>query len=44
VTQASPPPFRIFIAGYFQRALYKGLGEQEAIAIYKTLQGNDNPT
>jgi 3-hydroxyisobutyrate dehydrogenase-like beta-hydroxyacid dehydrogenase len=33
-----------FIAGYFQRALDKGLGQQEAIAIYKTLQENDNPT
>lgn len=26
-----------FIAGYFQRAKDKGLGQQEAIAIYKTL-------
>jgi 3-hydroxyisobutyrate dehydrogenase-like beta-hydroxyacid dehydrogenase len=33
-----------FIAGYFQRALDKGLGQQEAIAIYKTLMANDIPT
>ena len=33
-----------FIAGYFERATAKGLGEQEAIAIYKTLLVNEAPT
>ena len=33
-----------FIAGYFQRAVDMGLGQQEAIAIYKTLMVRDNPT
>ena len=32
-----------FIAGYFQRAVGMGLGQEEAIAIYKTLLVNDNP-
>jgi 3-hydroxyisobutyrate dehydrogenase-like beta-hydroxyacid dehydrogenase len=30
-----------FIAGYFQRAIGMGLGQEEAIAIYKTLLVND---
>ena len=33
-----------FIAGYFQRAIGMGLGQQEAIAIYKTLLVTENPT
>ncbi len=33
-----------FIAGYFQRAMGMGLGQQEAIAIYKTLLVNEKPT
>lgn len=33
-----------FIAGYFQRAIGMGLGQQEAIAIYKTLLVNEKPT
>ena len=33
-----------FIAGYFQRAVGMGLGQQEAIAIYKTLLVNEKPT
>jgi 3-hydroxyisobutyrate dehydrogenase-like beta-hydroxyacid dehydrogenase len=33
-----------FIAGYFQRAMGMGLGQEEAIAIYKTLEVNDSPT
>lgn len=32
-----PPAIPDFIAGYFQRAMDMGLGQQEAIAIYKTL-------
>lgn len=32
-----------FIAGYFQRAVAMGLGQQEAIAIYKTLQATEKP-
>ena len=32
-----------FIAGYFQRAIGMGLGQQEAIAIYKTLLVNEKP-
>ncbi len=32
-----------FIAGYFQRAVEMGLGQQEAIAIYKTLVPTENP-
>ena len=32
-----------FIAGYFQRAVGMGLGQEEAIAIYKTLLVNDTP-
>ncbi|MFM2356424.1 MAG: hypothetical protein RLZZ528_2160, partial [Pseudomonadota bacterium] len=27
-----------FIAGYFRRAMAMGLGQQEAIAIFKTLE------
>ena len=33
-----------FIAGYFQRAIAMGLGQQEAIAIYKTLMVTEKPT
>jgi 3-hydroxyisobutyrate dehydrogenase-like beta-hydroxyacid dehydrogenase len=33
-----------FIAGYFQRAVGMGLGQEEAIAIYKTLLVNEKPT
>lgn len=33
-----------FIAGYFQRAIGMGLGQQEAIAIYKTLLETEKPT
>lgn len=33
-----------FIAGYFQRAVGMGLGQQEAIAIYKTLLVTEKPT
>ena len=33
-----------FIAGYFQRAIGMGLGNQEAIAIYKTLMVTEKPT
>lgn len=33
-----------FIAGYFQRAIGMGLGQQEAIAIYKTLLLTEEPT
>ncbi len=33
-----------FIAGYFQRAMDMGLGQQEAIAIYKTLLVNEKLT
>ncbi len=33
-----------FIAGYFQRAIGMGLGQQEAIAIYKALLVNEKPT
>ena len=33
-----------FIAGYFQRAIGMGLGQQEAIAIYKTLLVTEKPT
>lgn len=33
-----------FIAGYFQRAIGMGLGQQEAIAIYKTLLVIEYPT
>ncbi len=33
-----------FIARYFHRAMGMGLGHQEAIAIYKTLLANENPT
>ena len=33
-----------FIAGYFQRAMGMGLGQQEAIAIYKTLLANEKLT
>lgn len=33
-----------FIAGYFQRAIGMGLGQQEAIAIYKTLLVSEKPT
>lgn len=33
-----------FIAGYFQRAIGMGLGNQEAIAIYKTLMVTEEPT
>ena len=32
-----------FIAGYFQRAIGMGLGQQEAIAIYKTLLVPEKP-
>lgn len=32
-----------FIAGYFQRAVGMGLGQQEAIAIYKTLLVDEKP-
>ena len=32
-----------FIAGYFQRAMAMGLGQQEAIAIYKTLLVTEKP-
>jgi 3-hydroxyisobutyrate dehydrogenase-like beta-hydroxyacid dehydrogenase len=31
-----------FVAGYFHRAVDMGLGQQEAIAIYKTLLANEN--
>lgn len=33
-----------FIAGFFQRAVGMGLGQEEAIAIYKTLLVNEKPT
>lgn len=33
-----------FVAGYFQRAMDRGLGQKEAIAIYKTLLVGDKPT
>ena len=33
-----------FVAGYFQRAMGMGLGQQEAIAIYKTLLVNEKLT
>jgi len=33
-----------FVAGYFQRAMDMGLGQQEAIAIYKTLLAPEKPT
>ncbi len=33
-----------FVAGYFRRAMDMGLGQQEAIAIYKTLPVNEQPT
>ncbi len=33
-----------FIASYFQRAIGMGLGQQEAIAIYKTLLVSEKPT
>lgn len=33
-----------FIAGYFQRAVGMGLGQEEAIAIYKTLHVSEKPT
>jgi 3-hydroxyisobutyrate dehydrogenase-like beta-hydroxyacid dehydrogenase len=33
-----------FIAGYFQRAVGMGLGNEEAIAIYKTLLAGEKPT
>jgi 3-hydroxyisobutyrate dehydrogenase-like beta-hydroxyacid dehydrogenase len=33
-----------FVAGYFQRAMRMGLGQQEAIAIYKTLLVNEKLT
>ena len=33
-----------FIAGYFQRAIGMGLGQQEAIAIYKTLLADGGST
>jgi 3-hydroxyisobutyrate dehydrogenase-like beta-hydroxyacid dehydrogenase len=33
-----------FIAGYFQRAVGMGLGQEEAIAIYKTLHVSEEPT
>ena len=33
-----------FVAGYFQRAIGMGLGQQEAIAIYKTLLVSEKPT
>ena len=33
-----------FIAGYFQRAMGMGLGQQEAIAIYETLQVTEKQT
>ncbi len=32
-----------FIAGFFQRAVGLGLGDEEAIAIYKTLGGTERP-
>lgn len=41
---AIPSDIPDFIAGYFQRAIGMGLGHEEAIAIYKTLLVNDNPT
>lgn len=33
-----------FIAGYFQRAVDLGLGQEEAIAIHKTILGKDTAT
>ncbi|MFN5995808.1 MAG: NAD(P)-dependent oxidoreductase [Paracoccaceae bacterium] len=33
-----------FIAGFFQRAVGMGLGQEEAIAIYKTLVADKGPT
>lgn len=33
-----------FVAGYFRRAVDMGLGQQEAIAIYKTLLETEKPT
>jgi 3-hydroxyisobutyrate dehydrogenase-like beta-hydroxyacid dehydrogenase len=39
-----PPDIPDFIAGYFQRAVGMDLGQEEAIAIYKTLLVNDTPS
>ncbi len=38
-----PPDIPDFIAGYFQRAMAMGLGQEEAIAIYKTLLVKEKP-